>query len=108
MNKTKDDFLYISHVLDSIKSVESYTRDADFEEFCANPMMYDAVIRKLQILAKSTQRISEKVKKENPQIPWRDMSGFRDILVHDYLEGIDPKAIWDVITRDLSNLKKSF
>lgn len=75
MSKAKDDFLYISHVLDSIKSVESYTKGADFKEFCANPMMYDAVVRKLQVLAESTQQISDKVKNENPQIPWRDMSG---------------------------------
>ena len=108
MSDVKDDFLHISHVLDSINSVELYTKDADFDEFCSNPMMYDAVIRKLQILAESTQRISDKVKEENPQVPWRDISGFRNILVHDYLEGIDPKAVWDVITANLPELKTSF
>jgi len=108
MSEAKDDLLYISHVVDSIKAVELYTKGADFKEFCANPMMYDAVVRKLQILAESTQRISEKLKKENPHIPWRDMAGFRNILVHDYLEGIDPEAVWDVITLDLPQLKESF
>ena len=108
MSKAKDDLLYISHVVDSIKAIELYTKGADFKAFCSNPMMYDAVVRKLQILAESTQRISEKIKKENPEVPWRDMSGFRNILVHDYLEGIDPEAVWDVITLDLPKLKESF
>ena len=108
MSEAKDDFLYISHVLDSIKAVETYTEGIDYNVFCSNPLIYDAVIRKLQVLAESTQRISEKIKNANPHIPWRDMSGFRNILVHDYLEGIDPKAVWDVITQDLPTLKESF
>ena len=108
MSKAKDDFLYISHVLDSIKAIETYTKGIDYSMFCSNPIVYDAVIRKLQILAESTQRISDKIKEENPDIPWRDMAGFRNILVHDYLEGIDPEAVWDVITLDLPTLKESF
>lgn len=108
MNEAKNDVLYISHVLDSIKAIESYTNGADFKAFCSNPMMYDAVVRRLQILSESTQRISEKTKTENPQVPWRDIAGFRNILVHDYLEGIDPEAVWDVIILDLPGLKKSF
>jgi uncharacterized protein with HEPN domain len=71
-------------------------------------MMYDAVVRNLQILAESTQKISSEIKAKYQQVPWRDISGFRNILVHDYLEGIDENAVWNVIILDLPKLKSSF
>lgn len=104
----KSDILYVDHVVKSIKSIESYTKDANFEEFCANRMMYDAVIRNLQILAESTQKISPEIKEKYTQIPWRDISGFRNILVHDYLEGIDEHVVWNVVKFDLPELKNRF
>lgn len=104
----KSDDLYVSHVLESIELIESYTKRVDFEEFLSNRMMYDAVVRNLQILAESTQRISSEIKEKYPQIPWRDISGFRNILVHDYLEGIDENAVWHAIVFDLPELKICF
>ncbi|GBF52998.1 nucleotidyltransferase [Microcystis sp. 0824] len=52
-------------------------------------MISDAIIRRLQTLAESTQRLSEELKANIPDVDWRNISGFRNILVHDYLGGID-------------------
>ena len=52
MSEAKDDFLYISHVLDSIKAVETYTEGIDYNVFCSNPLIYDAVIRKYKVKEK--------------------------------------------------------
>ena len=108
MNEIKGDVLYIDHIIESVQMIEGYIAGVTCEVFCSNHMMYDAVIRNLQVLAESTQKISEIVKIQNPQIPWRDISGFRNILVHDYLEGIDQNAVWNIIKNDLPDLKKQF
>ena len=69
-------------------------------------LIQDGAIRNLQTLAESSQRLSEVAKDIQPGIDWRAISGFRNILVHDYL-GIDIEAIWLVIETDLPLLKKA-
>ena len=65
-------------------------------------MLYDAVLHNLQILAESTQKVSDSVKNEPPEVQWKDISGFRNILFHDYLDGIDEYVIWNIIINDLA------
>lgn len=69
-------------------------------------MIQDATLRRLQTLAESTQRLSEDLKAKATEIEWRSISGFRNILVHDYLSGIDLKIIGDVIEQDLPDLEE--
>jgi uncharacterized protein with HEPN domain len=86
----------------------SYTKNISRKDFLENKMLTDAVMRNLQILSESTQKISQKTKDKRGNIPWKDISGFRNILVHDYFEGIDLNAIWNVVVRDLPVLHKEF
>ncbi len=72
----------------------------------ASTLIQDAVLRNLQILAESTQRISDDVKIRYTEIPWRNISGFRNILVHDYLGGVNLKQVWEILDKELLNLKK--
>ena len=62
--------------------------------------MQDAVIRNLQTLTESSQRLSSEIKATEPQMPWRELAGFRNVIVHDYM-GIDLPAVWVVVERDL-------
>ena len=68
-------------------------------------LVQDAVLRNLQIMAESSQRMSDDLKAQHPMIPWREIAGFRNILVHDYLGG-DCDAVWSVVEQDLPELKK--
>lgn len=86
--------------------MEIYTKGIDFEEFSKTPMIQDAVLRNLQIMAESTQRLSEEYKNTHPDVDWRKISGLRNILVHDYL-GIDLETVWNILARDLPGLKKA-
>lgn len=69
-------------------------------------MIRDAIQRNLQVLAESTQRLSESLKAEAPDFPWRQIAGLRNILVHEYL-GIDQDVIWQIVESDLSGLKET-
>jgi uncharacterized protein with HEPN domain len=99
----KDNKLYLFHISECIEKVIKFTsggRDA----FHADDMMRDAVIRNLQIMAESAQRISEDLKTRHPEIEWRDLSAFRNVAVHDYL-GTDWNIVWDIVERDLPILQ---
>ncbi|NTV15359.1 MAG: DUF86 domain-containing protein [Desulfobulbaceae bacterium] len=102
----KDDGLYRIHIQECIARIESYTKGIEFERFSKSPMVQDAVLRNLQILAESTQRLSEDFKKSHPAVDWRKISGLRNILVHDYL-GIDLETVWNILARDLPGLQES-
>ena len=66
----------------------------------------DAVLRNLQVIAESTQRLSEEIKATQPEIEWRRIAAFRNVLVHNYL-GIDIEKIWDVVQRDIPVLEQA-
>lgn len=92
-------------MLDCIKRIEDYTK-YDKSTFMESTLIQDAVIRNLQIMAESSQRLGPRVKQMQPHIAWRELSGFRNILVHDYL-GVDLKTIWSVLELELPNLKSA-
>ncbi len=100
----KDEHLYLEYILECIHKIEDYT-EMDEARFMKSSMIQDAVVRNLQVMAETTQRISEKIKSKYPDIEWRGIAGFQNILVHDYL-GLDLEKVWEVIERRLPTLKK--
>jgi uncharacterized protein with HEPN domain len=104
----KSDLLYVEHVIETVDIIFSYTRGVSLEGFLDNRMLCDAVMRNLQILSESTQKISTATKDKYPDVPWKDIAGFRNILVHDYLEGVDLRMVWNVSVDDLPKLREVF
>lgn len=100
------DQVYVAHMIECIQRIESYV-GTDKNQFLQDTLLQDAVMRVLQVMAESSQRLSEDIKTLQPSIDWRGISGFRNILVHDYLGGIDLDLIWQVIETELPRLKKS-
>jgi uncharacterized protein with HEPN domain len=99
------DQVYIEHMLECIDRIARYTVD-DPSKFFQSELVQDAVVRNLQTLAESSQRLSESAKNTQPNIDWRAIAGFRNVLAHDYL-GLDLQTIWLVIEQDLPQLKKA-
>ena len=99
----KDNTVYIEHMLDSILRIDEYVESK--EQFYDSRLVQDAVVRNLQVMAESSQRLSDEIKSHYPDVPWDDISGFRNILVHDYL-GLDLDVIWSVVEQELPKLEK--
>jgi len=102
-DNVKDNSVYIEHMLNSIRRIDEYIESRN--HFFDSHLIQDAVVRNLQVMAESSQRLSDEIKNQHPDIPWDDISGFRNILVHNYL-GIDLDVIWSVIEQELPKLEK--
>ena len=102
----KQDSIYVVAVLKYIADVERFVSDyPNLDAALADYRNYMAVLRVLQIMAETTQRISDTTKNVLPEIDWAAIAGFRNVLVHDYLGDIDPAIIASVIIKELPHLK---
>jgi len=102
----KDDRLYLIHISECIGRIESYTAGITKNAFLSSTLIQDGVLRNLQVMAESTQRLSDHVKENHPTIDWHKIAGFRNILVHDYL-GVDVERVWTILNKELPVLKKT-
>lgn len=93
---------YALHILDSIAKIRRIQARGDIQQ---DDILYDAAVRNLQTLSEATQQLPAELKQQFPEIPWREISGFRNILVHNYLGDIDPQTVAAVIEQYLEPLK---
>jgi uncharacterized protein with HEPN domain len=99
----KDERLYLIHIVECVTRIQQYTSEGK-DAFMNDGKTQDAVLRNLQILAESTQRIPGNLKAAHPEVEWSKIAGLRNILVHDYL-GINLVRIWEILQHGLPELK---
>lgn len=99
----KNDKVYLVHILECIERIRQYT-DEGRKYFLSSIITQDAVIRNLEIIGEASKKISAEYKKQNPDIPWKQMAGLRDVLIHDYM-GVDINIVWNVVARDIPRLE---
>ena len=100
----KDDKIYIEHILQSVDRIKAYLSGKDHQSFSDDFMTQDAVVRQLEIIGEATKRISKDLRNKNPQVPWSDMAGMRDILIHDYID-VDIDIVWKTASESIIKLK---
>lgn len=98
------DLAYVEHMLEALDRIDQYV-SVGRDEFMLSSLVQDAVVRNLQTMTESSQRLSDEIKQRHAEIDWRAMAGFRNILTHDYL-GIDLDLIWVTIEKELPALKR--
>jgi uncharacterized protein with HEPN domain len=101
----RDPDLYIEDIRNSIERIESYTEDMDFDGFVEDPKTIDAVIRNLSIIGEAVRNLPEQLKSEYPGIPWKEIVGMRNKVVHEYF-GVDEEILWETAKKDLADFKK--
>ncbi|MDD2811085.1 HepT-like ribonuclease domain-containing protein [Rhodoferax sp.] len=94
---------YARHILDAIAKIDRIQTRGDLTQ---DEVLFDASLRNFQTLSEATQLLPESLKAQFPGIPWREISGFRNILVHNYLGDIDTLAVKAVIDRHIPELAR--
>ncbi|MDC8001907.1 DUF86 domain-containing protein [Aequorivita todarodis] len=100
----RDDLVFLEDILECIKKINEYIEGVSRQDFEANDEKQDAVIRRLEIIGEAVKNISTTIRNQNSTIPWREMAGMRDVVVHQYF-GVSIGLIWKVCTVDIPNLE---
>ena len=99
----KDDRLYLIHILECIGKIEEYTAEGR-AHFMNSTLLQDAVIRNLEIIGEAVKHLSGTVKEKPPAIPWKQIAGLRDLLIHHYM-GVNLEEVWNIVENDIPALK---
>lgn len=95
--------VYIADIVNRLERIERYTWEGR-DVFLASELIQDAVLRNFQVIGEAAKRIPNEFRQEHEQVPWRRMTGFHDVIVHDYADVI-LEEVWLTIERDLPALK---
>ena len=101
----KDTVIFIEHILESIRDIESFSLDVSKEELSKNREKLNAIVRSIEIIGEAAKNIPSSLKKEYPKVAWKEIVGARDVLIHHYF-GIDLDILWEIIKKDIPLLKK--
>ena len=101
---SRDEAVYLKHILDAISRIEEYVQGVEEPDFKQKYLVQDGVIRQLEIIGEAVKRISNEIRLRYQHIPWQDIAGTRDKLIHQYF-GVDIEKVWVMVKEDIPVLK---
>lgn len=100
----KEDRVYLAHIRDAIERIDAFTSGGR-DRFLADAMVQDAVIRNLEVIGEAVKGLSEDLRLSNPGVPWKQIAGMRDVLIHHYF-GVKLETVWQVVVQHLPQLSE--
>ena len=99
---SRDD-TYLVDILESAKMAWDYVFDKDWDEFHEDTQCQDAVVRRIEIIGEAARRLSQETRDKYPQIPWREMTSMRNLVIHEY-DVVDINQVWDTVQNKIPPL----
>jgi uncharacterized protein with HEPN domain len=102
MSKRRDSD-YLNDIREAIHRILTYTAELTYQQFMGDIKTQDAVVRNLEIIGEATKKLSAHIKKSCPKVPWKEMMGVRDKMIHHYF-GINYEIVWTISKEELAGL----
>ena len=94
--------LYLVHIQECLAKVQAYTREGRVA-FMGDTKTQEAVLRNFEVIGEAVKRLAPELTAQHPQVPWRRIAGFRDILIHAY-DRVDVEEVWNIVEHDVPGL----
>ncbi len=101
----KNPAIFIEHILENINKIESFSKNITREILSKDKLRQYAIVRAIEIIGEAIKNLPSSFKKRYPQVPWKNIVGTRDKLIHHYF-GVDLNIIWEIIEKEIPKLKK--
>ena len=95
---------YLNDILQSIADIRLFISGMSYDQFCADRKTINAVVRSLEIIGEATKKIPADIRIHYPDLPWVEIAGMRDKLIHEYF-GVDLEIVWETVRNDLAPLE---
>lgn len=100
---SRDESLYLADIIECCEKVLRYTKGMTYKDFVYDEVHFDAVLRNLEIIGEAVKHIPEAIRQKYPQVKWRKIAGFRDVVAHNYF-GVSDEIVWDVVENIIPDL----
>lgn len=100
MSRYRRDLDYLADIQEAIQRILAYTQDMNWNDFLEDQRTQDAIVRNIEVIGEAAKNLSDTLRRQYPHIPWKDMMGARDRLIHHYF-GVNNEIVWQIVREDL-------
>ena len=100
---SRDESLYLADIQESCEKVLRFTEGLTYKDFIHDDLHFDAVLRNLEVIGEAVKNVSEETRQKYPNVKWRKIAGFRDIVAHEYF-GVNDETVLDIVKNEIPAL----